>query len=311
MPVPIYPQPAWLLSPDQQLPPPQYQAQVPILTAESLLALLNVPVTASREVSHILSLRYRIVPSSRRRAEAALSTYEFRHWLTGSSSRKLLIQGDPDSDGEELSAISLLSTLVYSTAKIQKGYVPLVWFCSLHDEESAGQGEDGNDIAHVGPRGMVRGFISQILRLHPVDLSGASGINLDKLKKADFGESCELLGLLLRRLPREIKLVVVIDEIGKYEAAEYEEDMLRVLEVLLRAVRGEGVSCTVKLLVTSSDSTDRVADEFCNGDDGEDDDCLIDFSALEEGEDMGEHELESKLGRDEEEGGDGEDSDED
>jgi hypothetical protein len=298
MPVPIYPQPAWLLSPDQQQPPPQYQAQRPILTAESLLNLLNVPATASREVSHVLSLRYRIVPSSRRRAEAALSTYQFRRWLTGPSSRKLLIQGDPDSDGEELSAISLLSTLVYSTAKIQKGYVPLVWFCSLHDEESTGQGEDEDDIANVGPLGMVRGFISQLLRLHPVELGDASGIDLDKLKKADFRESCQLLGIVLRKLPRESRLVVVVDEIGKYEAAEYEEDMLSVLEVLLRAVRGKGVSCTVKLLVTSSDSTDRVADEFCNSDDGEDDNCLIDFSALEEGEDMGEHELDSKLGCD-------------
>ncbi|PYH40398.1 uncharacterized protein BP01DRAFT_395911 [Aspergillus saccharolyticus JOP 1030-1] len=263
------------------IPPPD-----PITVAE-LLSILHVTVSEAQDVARILSHRARIAPAARRRAESALATGEFRRWLTYPSSRELLIEGDAESDGHEVSAVSLLSALIYAALEHHANRVRLAWFCSLHDENA--QHKDS-----IGGQGMVRAFLAQLLRQHEFDQNTLQENHsyLQAQRDLSIEGLCKLLAWLIRKLPKGLKVIVLMDEIGCYETDGYEKDMLRVLRTLLRLSRDPAVACQVKVLATSAVVTDSFHNAF-----QDEDDCLLHFDALEETDDIGEMELNTELVR--------------
>lgn len=218
-----------------------------------------------------------------RRAEAALKSDEFRKWLIHPSSRELLIQGDLSSDDYESSGISLLSALVYSSVIDKPRHICLAWFCSLHDEP-----ENNQSIDTVGGYAIASAFIIQILRQFTFDpytlqqcefsLRGRQNLNLSQL--------CGLLERLLRKLPQGLNVIIIIDDIGCYETEDCEQSMLLVLRLLLSLARDRSIACMIKILGTSTQMTDQVYDAF-----QDDDDCVLDFDALEEVDEMEELEI--------------------
>ncbi|PYI32150.1 hypothetical protein BP00DRAFT_494688 [Aspergillus indologenus CBS 114.80] len=281
--------------PGTWFPVPQFKApsaratpepSPPAVTVADLLAMLDVTASEAQDVAHILSHRARIAPASRRRAESALTTGEFRRWLTYPASRELLIEGDAESEGCEVSAVSLLSALIYAALESQPGHLRLAWFCSLHEA-------DHHSNTALG-RGVTKAFLAQLLRQHTFDQDTLqeSETYLRDPRNLSTDGLCKLLAWLVRKLPKGVKVIVIMDEIGWYETDEHERDMLRVLKMLLGLSREKSVACQVKVLATSAEATDTFHSAF-----RDDDDCWLDFDALEEADDIGEMELDTDLMR--------------
>jgi hypothetical protein len=169
--------------------------------------------------------------------------------------------------------------------------VRLAFFCGLHTEA-----DDGC----VGGKAMAKSFIAQILRQHAFDLSSLNdqGVSLGQIREGKVKDLCKLLVWLIHQLPGDMKVICIIDEIGKYENDEYEDKMLTVLKTMLRLAHEPGPGCIVKVMVTSAEATDEVHDMF-----RDDDDCQLDLDVFDECHELGEFEFESKLV------GDGDDSD--
>ncbi|OJJ94992.1 hypothetical protein ASPACDRAFT_48440 [Aspergillus aculeatus ATCC 16872] len=288
LPLPQFPPGTWMQAPQLIAPsaPATPEPLPPTVTVADLLAMLNVTASEAQDVAYILSHRARIAPAARRRAESALTTGEFRRWLTYPASRELLIEGDAESEGCEVSAVSLLSALIYAALESQPGHLRLTWFCSLHEADHHGNTAVG--------RGVIKSFLAQLLRQHTFDLDTVQEIEtyLRGPRNLSTDGLCKLLVWLVRKLPKGIKVIVIMDEIGWYEMDEHETDMLRVLRTLLGLSREKSVACQVKVLATSAEVTDTFHSAFLD-----DDDCLLDFDALEEADDIGEMELGADLVR--------------
>ncbi|GLA40583.1 hypothetical protein AnigIFM63309_008417 [Aspergillus niger] len=287
------PPPVWFLfHPWIVVPPP-----MPV-TQDQLLATLGVHHNEAVDITHILYHRLQMPSSSRGRAEAAVSSHEFRRWLVSPSSSELLIQGDPDADGYELSGMSLISTMVCSSLQGREGHMRVVWFCSLHDEDddnssscsSMDIGIHSNPPSHrSGGVAMLTSFITQMLHQHPFNFSlwpgnaAAKDLHLQNLARGHMATLANLFEWLVRQLPSTIILFIIIDEIECYETKSYLTDMLTVLKLVLRLSRSKDLKCIIKVLATSSGQTDEVGDMF-----RDDEGCFLAFDALDEVEEMGE-----------------------
>lgn len=133
---------------------------------------------------------------------------------------------------------------------------------------------------------MIRSFIAQLLHQHdfgPLPLN--EELDLNGIKKGNAKALRTLFSWLVKRLPEDITLVILLDGISHYEIDEdgFEDVMLRVVRLLLKLVRdGTDDGPNVKLLVTSPVRTDEVFDAFESNADGEEeyDDCFVDMAEL-------------------------------
>ena len=86
---------------------------------------------------------------------------------------------------------------------------------------------------------------------------------------------CGLFAWLVRRLPRGVTLVCLIEGVSHYETDDYEDDMLRGLGRLLSLMRDKSVAAVVKVLVTSATTTDSVQAAFVTDDNDDESSCLL------------------------------------
>ncbi|KAL3463505.1 hypothetical protein BJX64DRAFT_287254 [Aspergillus heterothallicus] len=300
---------AWLSPSSAQ----QYHLQpsgLPVLdiTPDLILALLNTTTCDRSDVDHILSQRSLMFPSSVRRSEALLSTHEFRRWLTHSSSQTLLIEGDQDTGNSMISAVSLVSALVYLATRDRKGHIPLFWSCSLHDhgdddddyyvdgedeeeERSSGRSQrKKRSKDDAGPPAMIAAFIAQLVQQYDFDFQSMSSDrqrpSLELVEQRNVKELCALLEWLVRRVPATITVLFLLDDVGHYETDSFshkggEEGLLQILRTLFRLSSDKQLACVVKFLVTSADLTDSVAEYF-----DKNDGLVVDFGSLDEGDGM-------------------------
>lgn len=96
---------------------------------------------------------------------------------------------------------------------------------------------------------------------------------------------CSLFSWLVKRVPNDITLIVLLDGISHYEIDEdgFEDEMLRVIRLLLGfATGGDGAVPTFRFLVTSPGATDGVFDEFEKLNDGaeDEDEYFVDMAEL-------------------------------
>ncbi|KAL3475566.1 hypothetical protein BJX99DRAFT_259340 [Aspergillus californicus] len=282
----------WLTPPlAQQYYPQPSVPPVPTITSNFLLSLLTAPRFDQSDVRDILSQRSQMFPASVRRSETALLTYEFRRWLTHLSSQSLLIEGDRESEGGTLSAVSLISALVHVATKDRKGHIPLLWCCSLHSDEDDEDSDDEDGSKKGGPQAMVTALIAQMLQQHSFDLpsmlSDRHVPNLDLVRRADIKDLCRILEWLIRRLPTGITLLCLLDDVGYLEGdPSSQKALLRVLRTLFRLARDKQLACAIKLLMTSADYTDGVADLF-----EEQGGLVVDFGSLDEGDGLEEGDI--------------------
>jgi hypothetical protein len=282
----------WLTPPlAQQYYPQPLGPPVPTITSKFLLSLLAAPRFDQSDVRDILSQRSQMFPASVRRSETALLTYEFRCWLTQLSSQSLLIEGDQESEGGTLSAVSLISALVHVATKERKGHIPLLWICSLHSDEDDEDSNDEDGSKKGGPQAMVTALIAQMLQQHSFDISSMLSDhhvpNLDLVRRGDIKELCRMLEWLIRRLPTGITLLCLLDDVGHLEGdPSSQKALLGVLRTLFRLAKDKQLACTIKLLLTSADYTDGVADLF-----EEHGGLVVDFGSLDEGDGLEEGDI--------------------
>lgn len=99
---------------------------------------------------------------------------------------------------------------------------------------------------------MVRSLIAQLLSdydfgsPHPVL---RPGVDLALIEGGDLAELTGLLGWLVRQLPEEVTLVIIVDGIAFYEREEFENPMLDVMGDLVGLTAASDVQATVVAVV--------------------------------------------------------------
>ncbi|KAK3299451.1 uncharacterized protein B0H64DRAFT_455397 [Chaetomium fimeti] len=222
----------------------------------------------------------------------------------GSSGRR----GDP----RYLSALTRFCATLVRALRARPGeYVPLVFFCGSHVER---------DDMYCGGRALVCSLIAQLLRwgfgggggsgngdsargsgwvgfdeeLRRVQENGAvDGAIQNQLRAVERGEEgvgdglgisrlCNLFACLVRRLPRGVTVVCIVEGVSHYELDDYEDEMLRVVGRLLGLISDKSMAAVVKVLATSPTTTDSVQWKL----EGDDDDGTC-FLSLAEDRPMG------------------------
>ncbi|KAK5651407.1 hypothetical protein OQA88_12495 [Cercophora sp. LCS_1] len=271
MPTPWYPPlsvpPTWTLAPPQ----PLQQLTLPQLSSADILGILKTPELEQTDFRSILDRRYQVDSRSRSRAEAAFLSKTFRSWLTKPKSAELLVHGDVDGGDSEVSGVSFLTATLFQALANRGQYIPLVFFCGLHTED------DGE---HVGGPAMVKSFAAQLLRQYEFTSFATlheGGIDLEQLRKGRIKTLCKLLSWLVSQLPGGVKVIYIVDQIGKYENDTHEAKMLTVLKTILGQVHDSEIACTVKVIATSDEATDAVREVF-----RDDEKCQLELNALDD-----------------------------
>ncbi|KAK0645611.1 hypothetical protein B0T16DRAFT_411573 [Cercophora newfieldiana] len=258
--------PMWLAPPQ-----PFQQPTLPQLSSADILGILKTPALEQADLRRILDRRYQVDTRSRSNAEAVFLSKTFRGWLTKPKSTELLVHGNADDGDSEVSGVSLLTATLFQALASREKYISLVFFCGLHTED---------DDEYVGGLAMVKSFIAQLLRQYEfTNLANLQegGIELEQLRRGKIKTLCKLLFWLVSQLPEGIKVIYIVDQIGKYENDTHEAKMLTVLTTILEQVHDSEIACTVKVIATSDEATDAVRDVF-----RDDDKCQLDLDDLDD-----------------------------
>jgi hypothetical protein len=265
---PVLPAPMQLWHPWFAQSPIQPRPE-PCINYDGLRELLNTPDIDETDLEQILESRDLIPTRYRSRAEQVAVTQQFRDWIVAPTSRELLVHGEYMLDGTYYaSAMTLLcATMTLALRRRRDRYVSLVFFCSRHIED---------DDEYTGGKAIIRSLIVQLLRQHSFDTTLLHReVNLGRVQGGDIKQLCALFGWLIRRLPRDVTVICLIDGIVHYETDRYEADMLSVLRYVLHLVRDDRLSTVVKVLATSPSATEKVQEVF-----REDDSCFLSMTEL-------------------------------
>lgn len=226
------------------------------LEEQELRYLLNIS-DKDVDMSFIAKRKSHLLNGELSRAEQLINDAKFRTWMTSPESTKLLIlwnQRPPKSHA----GISPISTLCASLAPMfydHDRFVCCIWFCGLHDKA----GNDGTGV-------MLASLIDQICQQYLFDFDNleVDGVNKELLEKRDAEELYNLLYTLIKTLPADITLMLLIDEAYIYEREKF-EDGLSIFDELVKLVEDESLSTTVKLLFASTGRVGYLGEAFQQG----------------------------------------------
>lgn len=248
-------------SPAQQvvwyLPPPPLPAPVSesSISPAALRMMLNSRDVDLADAAFVATKKALLPPQERVRVEQILQTHLFRQWIVSTGSSKLLATWDGPQTVAGVSALSgfcatLADTLRAAAASPAVGanpatrqrFVSALWFCGRHADRRAG-------------RAMAAGLVDQLLRQHTFDTHSLfRDLPPARLEAADAEALGLLLDWLIRRLPRTVTLVCIVDGVALCERQELREEALPVLAGLLALTGDPTVEATVKVLFTSTPS---------------------------------------------------------
>ncbi|KAK4169597.1 hypothetical protein QBC43DRAFT_226887, partial [Cladorrhinum sp. PSN259] len=251
----------------QQLlpPPPPVPEPTAIPVAALLSALGNLSGLDKRDIQSAFAQSQRIPLFYRLHAQEMIRAREFHAWATAPSSRELLILGDTSLEAVQAgAAVSLVAASLMESIRARGAkFSALGFFCGLHTQR---------DDAHAGAAVMIKALITQLLEQHYAGYTFREcdlGLDLERIAggsttAADLAALCALFEWLVKWLPRDKTLVVVVDGIGEYERAHFNDGMLVVLRCLLGLVAAEGKKQgpVVKVLATCPAGTISLRSEF-------------------------------------------------
>ncbi|KAJ4860155.1 hypothetical protein T069G_05143 [Trichoderma breve] len=288
-PLPWYP-PAYTQQYPYYMYPPQQplvwhpQACVQVQPAVSpisawLQEVLHIPYSDDKDLKQVSNEKYVISLRHRVRAEQVMSTSEFRDWASKAESKELLVEGNFGYDNcHYISALSLLCATLTQAFRKREGYISTVFFCGCH-----GKDDQDNDDEDVGGVAIMKSMILQLLKQHySFDLTGIEkDIKLDSLKDGDIDQLCGLFVWLVKRLPRDLILVCIIDGAVHFEIDAFEDGLQKVIKCLLSLSKDNTVPIPVKVLVTSPIPIEKTAYLF-RGEGDEDDSRFISLESFPE-----------------------------
>ena len=122
----------------------------------------------------------------------------------------------------------------------------------------------------------MRSLIVQLLQQQTFDTTMLSkDINLEGVAGGDLEHLCRLFVWLVRRIPRDMTLVCIIDGLVYYERDDYEAGMLKAMKILLGLVRDRDLGLHIKVLATNPSPTDSVQGIF-----NDRDECFLSMAEL-------------------------------
>ncbi|UKZ81155.1 hypothetical protein TrVFT333_008926 [Trichoderma virens FT-333] len=190
------------------------------------------------------------------RAEQLVNDRKFRAWFMSLQSEKLLIlwnQSQPKTHAG-ISPISAFCASLEPMFNSHDRFICVTWFCGLHSKH-------GNDEA----RAMLASLISQLCQQHCFDF-GREYADTDKrlIRERDPRELFTLLYRLISSLPRDITLVILVDEAYIYERDGF-QDELSIFNELLELVNEAATQSVIKLLFTSTRKVTFLNEAFKQG----------------------------------------------
>jgi hypothetical protein len=192
------------------------------------------------------------------RAEQIIHTQLFQNWIVSASSSKLLVHWDfhlPKTIAD-VSPLSVFCMTLAQSLRTKDRFMSALWFCGCHIDES----EPG---ARTGGHAMLLSLIDQLLRQFQFDTRPLYNyIDLGSLQEGGLEVHIELLSWLVRQLPLQITLFIIIDGAVLFEREQFEDEALAVFASLLRLVADTGVMASIKLLFTSTPGTDIIREAF-------------------------------------------------
>jgi hypothetical protein len=289
---------------------------------EDLWALLQIDYDIEdADIEDIEEHREQLAAQDRVLTEQIVHTQMFQEWVISPESTKLLIHGNFNPGrAMQTSTLSLFSATLSNPFRSRPQCLCLVWFCGRHlgdagssNDESDDDSDDISDssgeyhhyyypysdrLPRQGAgtktgtiRRMVRSLIAQLLSDFDFGLSHpmlCPGVDLALVEDGDLAELTGLLGWLVRQLPEEVTLVILVDGIAFYEREEFEGPMLDVMGDLVGLTAASDVQATVKILLTSPWPTATVRAAFEAGDLDDDVDrqggekgCILSMEALQ------------------------------
>lgn len=227
------------------------------LNEQELRYLLNID-DKDVDMSFIAKRKSRLLNEEVSHAEQLVNDAKFCTWMTSAESAKLLLlwnQRRPKSNA----GISPLSTLCASLGPMlydHDRFICGIWFCALH-------AKSGNDDTGA----MLASLIDQICQQYMFDFDSLEidGVNKALLETRDPVELYNLLYALIKALPADVTIMLLIDEIYIYEREQF-EDGPSIFDELVKLVEDKSLSTAVKLLFTSTGRVGYVRKAFQHGD---------------------------------------------
>lgn len=277
-------------------PPPPPQTWAPYIDQDRLWQLLHISDIDIADMD-LISAKEQLLPRGdvARAQQIVHDTHSlFESWLVSPTSTRLLVHGNFSGLMLQTSALSSFCATLTKAFRARKRYLCLVWFCGRHlgsgsshseaddddsdtDDDASSGSEDGygdfySDETRLQPlKAMLRSLIAQLLCDHDFGsgnlLAGASGIDPERVEAGSLLHLRRLLGWLVRQLPEEMTLFLLLDGVCFYERDEFVDPLLDVLGDVLGLAGDESVGAAVKVLLTSPWPTSvvRAAFEYDGG----------------------------------------------
>lgn len=156
-----------------------------------------------------------------------------------------------------VSPLSLLTATLTETVRPDHiHFVSLVFFGGRHT--------DRDEDVFSGGKALIQSLISQLLQQQPhMSISPSPWeLNMERVRQGDLQQLCQLLSLLIHRLPGEVTLLCLIDGMVYYERDDFIDETQYVLQELTRLVGDPTIQANVKLLVTSPWRTEMARQLF-------------------------------------------------
>lgn len=254
--------------------PPQKQIQGPMAdwyvnqsTLRQMIDTFDVDIT---DGAFILDKKEQLLSKDTRKAEQIVNSPLFRNWIVSASSAKLLVHWATHIPKmvAQVSPLSLFCLTLTQSLRARDQFVSAVWFCGQHVDTH----EPG---VRTGGRVMLSSLIDQLLRQFEFDTVPLHNeIDLDSLQTGDINILSELLRILVTQLPPTVTLFFIVDGVVLFEREEFEEEASKAFLALIHLVADTSVMAAVKLLFTSTPSTDIIRVAF------EQDDLILNVDSL-------------------------------
>lgn len=220
---------------------------------DELLILLRVPLEQPIcDLDFVLRQSKEFDLTSKSYGALVMASPRFQQWVAASETDLIYVEGhlDPSKFGKTspISYFCANLALLFANSAMS---ITLHSFCSQHVA--------CNDDLQ-GPRGLIRGLLSQLLHiwpnapLHGIDLPGFNG-NHEFIPMEDL---CQLFEVLLSQLPIHTTVFCIIDDLVQFEKERWDDDYWHFLRILGTLMAGQQCGIRFKVLITSSTKSKRL-----------------------------------------------------
>ena len=227
----------------------QCRAAKPLTPGRLQKIIGHDPQLEDRAVSSSWSEGAMFTLQDQERVEGLLSSQHFQDWFSSRNSRLLLVNCEAESVRISPASVAC-APLAKSLA--ENGAITLSFFCRLYDDP---RNED------TGAKQMLANLVGQLLdKYQAFDLSFLEPSQRGALEKHDAELLCDVLIILLKQLPRECFVFLLLDGISFYETPKLGGDLLAFVSAIKDLVeRDEDLEAVVKVVFPSPRASPRVS----------------------------------------------------